>query len=190
MARTKGSSGTTTKPRIRDAAARLLSENGYDGLTMRGIGAEVGLRAGAIYRYFPDKAALAADVLGTALASRDRALGAVDRSSGPAAALESLTSSYMAWLMHEKADADLIRLCVPSLGTAGDALSSAALSPVSEIEALLASGQEAGVFRVPDTQVVARVVLAVLEEVAADARLPEDRRGRIGWSLVKRLVRA
>lgn len=190
MARTKGSSGATTKPRIRAAAARLLAERGFDGLTMRGIGAEVGLRAGAIYRYFPDKAALAADVLTEALAERDKVLGNVDRSQGPTHALEDLATSYLSWRMQPEGHADLIRLCLPALGATGDALSAAALSPVSEIEAILASGQDEGDFRVPDTQVTARVILAVLDEIAIDTRLTQERRARIGWSLIRRLVRA
>src|SRR5215469_13782689 len=41
-----------------EAAARVLAERGYDGLTMRAIADELGVQAPALYWYFPDKRAL------------------------------------------------------------------------------------------------------------------------------------
>ncbi|MEL7025794.1 MAG: TetR/AcrR family transcriptional regulator [Pseudomonadota bacterium] len=190
MARTKGSTAETTKPRIRQAAGRLMAELGYDAVTMRGIGAEIGLRAGAIYRYFPDKANLATDLLAEALSERDKALQHVDRSAGPLQTLESFAGSYLNWRMAPGGAANMIKLCLPALGAQGEALQAASLAPETEVEAILASGQEAGLFTLPDTQIAARTVIAVLDEVASDTRLPEDRRRRIGWSLVRRLVKA
>lgn len=189
MARKKGSSGATTKPRIRAAAGRLLAEMGFEGMTMRGIGSDVGLQAGAIYRYFPDKAALVSDLLSEALAERDAVLGLVDRTRGPTKSLESYTESFLSWQMAGEGAA-IIRLCLPALGARGEALSAGALDPEAEIEAILAAGQETGEFRMPDTQLTARAALSLLETVASDERLPPERRARIGWSLVRRLVKA
>ncbi|MEL7461298.1 MAG: helix-turn-helix domain-containing protein [Pseudomonadota bacterium] len=190
MARTKGSSAETTKPRIRAAAARLMAAHGYDGLTMRGIGAEVGLRAGAIYRYFPDKASLAIDLLAEALGARDAALTSVGRDDKPLDVLEKFTETYLVWRMQPGGAAGMIDLCLPALGADGAALSAASLSPQGEVEAILTAGQDDGSFRVPDSQAAASAVLAVLDALAADTRLPEDRRARIGWSFVRRLVKA
>lgn len=84
----------------------------------------------------------------------------------------------------------MIDLCLPALGADGAALSAASLSPQGEVEAILTAGQDDGSFRVPDSQAAASAVLAVLDALAADTRLPEDRRARIGWSFVRRLVKA
>ena len=190
MARTKGSTGETTKPRIREAAARLMAAHGYDGLTMRGIGAEVGLQAGAIYRYFPDKASLASDLVAEASAGRDQAFPAIDRSGKPLDVMEKFTASYLAWRMGADGAARMIDLCVPALGAQGDALEAASLDPEAEMETILAAGQEDGSFRLPDARATALSALAMLDALAADTRLPEDRRARIGWSFVRRLVKA
>src|SRR6056297_362154 len=74
MARKTGSMAETTRPRIRAAAARLFAEAGYDAVTMRQIGADAGLCAGALYRCLPDKESLAAELPAEAVEERDRAL--------------------------------------------------------------------------------------------------------------------
>lgn len=52
-----------TTARILDAAERIASEDGVEALTMQRLGAELGYRAGALYRYFPSKDALLAALL-------------------------------------------------------------------------------------------------------------------------------
>ncbi|MDJ1007956.1 MAG: TetR/AcrR family transcriptional regulator [Paracoccaceae bacterium] len=183
MGRTKGSSGETTKPRIQTAAARLFAEAGYDAVTMRGIGAAVGLRAGALYRYFPDKESLAAELLKDAVEARDRALGTA-AGGEPLPRLEGFVDAYTRWHMGSGGGASLIALVSDALGTD----SRAALE--TRLEEILAAGEQAGAVKLPDRRVAARAILALLDEVAGDARLPEDRRARIAWRFVSRLVGA
>ncbi len=63
MARTQGSRAEITGPLIRDHALRLFARHGYAAVSMRQIAAEVGVQAGTIYAYTPDKQALLADLL-------------------------------------------------------------------------------------------------------------------------------
>lgn len=49
--------------RILDAAARLVSEEGVEALTMQRLGQQLGYQAGALYRYFPSKEALLSALL-------------------------------------------------------------------------------------------------------------------------------
>lgn len=63
MARTQGSRADITGPLIREAALRLFARHGYDAVTMRQIAAEVGVQAGALYAYVPDKQALLYELL-------------------------------------------------------------------------------------------------------------------------------
>lgn len=47
-----------------DAAAAILAESGYDGLTMTAVADRAGSSIGALYRWFPDKATLAQELRG------------------------------------------------------------------------------------------------------------------------------
>src|SRR6056297_1655019 len=58
MARTQGSHSDITGPRIRAAALSLFARHGYAAVSMRQIAGEVGVQAGALYNYTPDKQTL------------------------------------------------------------------------------------------------------------------------------------
>lgn len=55
MARRVGSIGAETADRVRLAALSLFARYGYAAVSMRQIGREIGLQAGAIYNHFPTK---------------------------------------------------------------------------------------------------------------------------------------
>lgn len=55
MARKVGSVGAETADRVRLAALSLFARYGYAAVSMRQIGREIGLQAGAIYNHFPTK---------------------------------------------------------------------------------------------------------------------------------------
>lgn len=63
MARTTGSHSDITGPRIRAAASRLFAERGYAAVSMRQIAGEVGVQAGALYNYIPDKQTLLVELM-------------------------------------------------------------------------------------------------------------------------------
>ena len=63
MARTTGSHSDITGPRVRAAALRLFARGGYAAVSMRAIAAEVGVQAGALYNYTPDKQSLLFDLM-------------------------------------------------------------------------------------------------------------------------------
>ncbi|MEM6728964.1 MAG: TetR/AcrR family transcriptional regulator, partial [Pseudomonadota bacterium] len=58
MARKTGSHSDITGPRIQAAALSLFARHGYAAVSMRQIAAEVGVQAGALYNYVPDKQTL------------------------------------------------------------------------------------------------------------------------------------
>ena len=63
MARKTGSHSEITGPKIKQAALVLFARHGFAAVTMRQIAANVGVQAGAIYNYTPDKQALLFDLL-------------------------------------------------------------------------------------------------------------------------------
>ena len=63
MARTQGSRADVTGPLIRTHARRLFARQGFAAVSMRQIASAVGVQAGALYAYTPDKQALLFDLL-------------------------------------------------------------------------------------------------------------------------------
>lgn len=63
MARKTGSDSKITGPRIREVAQTLFAKQGFAAVSMRKIAAEVGVQAGALYLYTPDKQTLLFDLM-------------------------------------------------------------------------------------------------------------------------------
>ncbi|MGE4611768.1 MAG: TetR/AcrR family transcriptional regulator [Paracoccaceae bacterium] len=63
MARKSGSSGEKTARQLRQTATRLFAQSGYAAVSMRQIAREVGVQAGALYLYTPDKQSLLFDLM-------------------------------------------------------------------------------------------------------------------------------
>jgi AcrR family transcriptional regulator len=53
---------TERKQQIIDTASQLFSERGYENVTLRAIAEKLGYAHAALYRYFPDKASLLAEI--------------------------------------------------------------------------------------------------------------------------------
>src|SRR6056297_462747 len=97
MARTQGSHSDITGPRVRGAALRLFARHGYAAVSMRKIAAEVGVQAGALYNYTPDKQTLLFDLM---RAHMEELLAAWEAAAPPAeagarAALEAFTRFHI-----------------------------------------------------------------------------------------------
>ncbi|MCZ4272085.1 TetR/AcrR family transcriptional regulator [Maritalea porphyrae] len=63
MARTTGSNGEETARRIDEVALKLFAQKGYAAVSMREIAREVGVQAGALYNYSPNKQDLLARLM-------------------------------------------------------------------------------------------------------------------------------
>ena len=63
MARTAGSHSEITGPRMEAAALSLFASHGFAAVSMRQIAQEVGVQAGALYNYIPDKQTLLARLM-------------------------------------------------------------------------------------------------------------------------------
>ena len=63
MARKTGSHSNITGPRIREVALALFAQQGFAAVSMRKIAGEVGVQAGALYLYTPDKQTLLFDLM-------------------------------------------------------------------------------------------------------------------------------
>jgi AcrR family transcriptional regulator len=102
-----------TRERILSAAARVFAERGYAGGTTNHIAAEAGLSVGSLYQYFPNKDALAAELMrehaaeGVALVA-DRL---ADVQAGHGTGLEGALRSFVdAAIANHRGDPELHRV--------------------------------------------------------------------------------
>jgi len=93
MARKLGSHSEITGPRITSAATTLIARHGFAAVTMRQIAAEVGVQAGALYLYTPDKQTLLFDLMRAHMEELLDAAAAEDFSGPPEAAQASNSAS-------------------------------------------------------------------------------------------------
>lgn len=85
-------------------AVRTIRSDGIDALTLRGVGARLGVSRTALYRHFTDKSALLAAVAAEGFrALRDALVGAVERAADPASGLEDQGRAYIRFAVQNPA---------------------------------------------------------------------------------------
>jgi AcrR family transcriptional regulator len=101
------------------AAAELFRRKGYRGTRIEDIGAAVGMTGPAVYRHFPNKEALLAELLQRAIDRAQRDLqAALDAGLGARATLERIVDGAVA---HALEESDLVAMAereIANLGTA------------------------------------------------------------------------
>ncbi|MCO4823677.1 TetR/AcrR family transcriptional regulator [Amylibacter sp.] len=95
MARKSGSSSEKTRPLVRSAALSLFARYGFAAVSMRQIAAEVGVQAGALYRYTPDKQSLLFELMQVHMEELLAAWGEVDPKGAPLDRLDSFVRFHI-----------------------------------------------------------------------------------------------
>ncbi|MEP4247440.1 TetR/AcrR family transcriptional regulator [Tateyamaria sp.] len=194
MARTTGSHSDITGPRVREAALRLFASTGFAAVSMRQIATEVGVQAGALYNYTPDKQTLLFDLMRTHM---EELLEAVPSNAKlPATArLEGFVRFHIAF-HHARPDAVFIaymelRNLEPENFTAIEALRR---RYETVLEDILQAGAAEGDFTIGDNRLVTLAVIAMLTGVTTwfrpDGRLSLDAVQDQYCQMVARLVGA
>ncbi len=191
MARTQGSHAGTTGPKVRDAALRLFARHGFAAVSMRQIAREVGVQAGALYLYTPDKQTLLFELMRDHLQDLLADWRAPD--TGPAAQLEHFARHHIAYHLDRP---DLVFIAYMELRN---------LSPENfavieglrrdyedRLEAILRDGVTEGVFDVPDTKLATMAVISMLTGVTTwfrdGGRLSREDVESIYWDMVRKAV--
>ncbi|MEP1352515.1 MAG: TetR/AcrR family transcriptional regulator [Tateyamaria sp.] len=192
MPRTIGSHSGITGPRVRSAALALFARHGFAAVSMRQIAAEVGVQAGALYNYTPDKQSLLFDLMCNHM---EELLAALPKESDapPAKQLENFVRFHIAF-HHERPDAVFIaymelRNLAPDNFTVIEGLRR---RYETALESILRAGAAEGVFSVQDTKVATLAVIAMLTGVTTWFR-PEGRLSLRAvqdqyWDMVRRMV--
>lgn len=195
MARKAGSHADITGPAIHDAALRLFSRSGYAAVSMREIASEVGVRAGALYLYTPDKQTLLFDLmrehLETLLANWD------DARSGdsPLDRLRVFVDFHVEYHFELR---DKVFVSYMELRNLSDenfaVIQHLRRSYEDRLEEILRDGLQAGAFRFEDVRVTTMALLAMLSGYItwyqAGGRLGKNDIKRIHWDLARAMVGA
>lgn len=192
MARTAGSHSDITGPRIEEAALRLIARHGFAAVSMRQIAAEVGVQAGALYNYLPDKQSLLARLM---MRHMEELLDAVaDLKDAPP--LEHLQAFVQFHIEQIRKNADEVFVAYMELRnlSAENFVEVERLRNAYEatLEAILKAGSQTGAFAVSDTKITTRAIIAMLNGVNTwyrdDGSLSLDDVQQIYWDLVRKSV--
>ncbi len=195
MARKTGSHSQITGPRIRVAARRLFARHGFAAVSMRQIAAEVGVQAGALYLYTPDKETLLFDLLKEHMDELITAWDGEPSGPDPRTRLEAFVRFH---IRHNLDRAEAVFLSYMELRNLGPA-NFAAIEGLrrdyeTRLEAILRDGVAAGLFAAPDTKIATLAIIAMLTGVTTwyreGGRLSRERVGDIYWDMVRRAVTA
>lgn len=193
MARTQGSHADKTGPKVRAAALRLFARHGYAAVSMRQIAAEVGVQAGTLYLYTPDKQALLFELM------RDHLEELLSSWSppgdGPMAELESFARHHIRFHL---ARPELVFIAYMELRNLTPenfvVIEGLRRDYETRLEAVLKAGQTVGLFEVPDTKLAAMAIIAMLTGVTTwyrdGGRLARAEVEAIYWDMVRKAVRA
>ncbi|EEE37871.1 transcriptional regulator, TetR family [Rhodobacteraceae bacterium KLH11] len=193
MARTQGSHSDITGPRIRKAALGLFARHGYAAVSMRQIAGEVGVQAGALYNYTPDKQSLLFRLMRDHMQDLLAAYDDLDRPDDPQHALRQFVGFHIRFHLQRSDEVFIaymeLRNLTPENFTEIEALRR---RYEDSLESILQSGGQAGQFSVTDTKIATLAVIAMLNGVItwyrSGGRLSLDEVEQIYWDMVRKAV--
>lgn len=194
MARTTGSHADITGPRVREAALRLFAQKGYAAVSMRAIASEVGVQAGALYNYTPDKQSLLFDLMRghmeELLAEADFSINgtALDR-------LRRFVEFHIRFHADRPEEVFIAYMELRNLSPENFAEIEALRRRYEDgLEAILRDGAAEGIFSVGDSKIVTLAIIAMLTGVNTwfrqGGRLSLDEVVAQYWDMVRKAVTA
>jgi AcrR family transcriptional regulator len=192
MARTTGSHSDITRPKIRAAALRLFARHGFAAVSMRALATEVGVQAGALYNYTPDKQTLLFSLLQDhmndllAACDSDSIQSAVDR-------LRRFVDFHIRFHADRPDEVFISYMELRNLTPENFAEVEALRRQYEDrLEKILRDGAAAGDFAIADTKIATLAVIAMLTGVntwfRAGGRLSLDEVIAQYWDMVRKSV--
>lgn len=192
MARTQGSHSGITGPRVSAAALKLFASGGYAAVSMRAIAAEVGVQAGALYNYTPDKQTLLFDLMQghmTELLAQSPA----DGTGTPLARLRQFVEFHIKFHADRPDAVFIAYMELRNLSPDNFAKIEVLRSRYEDrLEAILRDGVKTQAFGVADSKIVTLAIIAMLTGVntwfRAGGRLSLDQVTAQYWDMVRKAV--
>ncbi|NNK17095.1 MAG: TetR/AcrR family transcriptional regulator [Sulfitobacter sp.] len=192
MARTTGSHAGITGPRVRQAALRLFAQKGYAAVSMRAIASEVGVQAGALYNYTPDKQSLLFDLMRGHL---EELLAEADfgADADPLTRLRHFVEFHIRFHADRPDEVFIAYMELRNLSPENFAVIEALRRRYEDrLEAILQDGARQGVFAIEDTKIMTLAIIAMLTGVntwfRSGGRLSLDQVVAQYWDMVRRAV--
>ncbi len=195
MARTQGSHSDITGPKVREAALRLFARYGYAAVSMRKIAAEVGVQAGALYNYTPDKQSLLFDLLRSHMDALLAARATQPADNGPLGALEQFTRFHIRF-HSERPDAVFVSYMeLRNLNPENFCIIEGLRREYeAQLEEIMQRGMAEGLFEIPEPRIATMAVIGMLTGIitwySAAGRLSLDEIEALYWEMVRKLVSA
>jgi len=195
MARTTGSHCDITGPKVRRAALTLFARHGYAAVSMRQIAGAVGVQAGALYNYTPDKQTLLFSLMQGHMEALLTARADLPSPEDPVEGLEGFERFHIHFHL-ARPDAVFIAYMELRNLEPGNFAEIERLRRAYEdaLEDILRAGVAAGVCDIPDTRIATRAVIAMLTGVMtwyrADGLLTPDALADCYWSMTQAMVGA
>lgn len=193
MARKAGSHADITGPAIREAALRLFARSGYAAVSMRQIAAEVGVGAGALYLYTPDKQTLLFDLMRDHMTALLEAWESTPKGDTPNAQLEAFVGFHIDFHIDRPDAVFLAYMELRNLSPENFAVIEGLRRRYEDhLQAILSAGRTTGAFQVEDPRVTTMALIAMLAGIHVwyrdGGRLSRDRIQTLYRDLVQRTV--
>lgn len=195
MARTAGSHSDITGPRIRAAALRLFAQHGFAAVSMRQIAGEVGVQAGALYNYTPDKQSLLFDLMQRHMEGLLAEVAWRVMGDTPTDRLHSFVRFHIGYHIDRPDEVFIAYMELRSLSPENFARIETQRRRYEDmLEAILQDGVVQGAFSVPDTKIATLGLIAMLNGVntwyRAGGRLSQTEVEGIYWDMARQAVGA
>lgn len=182
MTRTVGSHGPTTSLAIRKAGLRLITEHGFEAMSLRQLAAEVGLQTASLYNHIKTKQHLLFELIHehlTALLEQTDAALAQVAGESPTRQLERFVLHHLTYHLEKKREVFVANFELRGLEPENYKVIVALRRRYeARLIAILDEGVAAGLFDLLDTQVAAYAILAMLTGACTwyrpDGRLSTD----------------
>lgn len=195
MARTTGSHSDITGPRLQKVALHLFAQHGFAAVSMRQIAKEVGVQAGALYNYIPDKQTLLFDLLRGHMEDLLKAWETEDHAGSALDRLEAFTRFHIRYHLERPDEVFISYMELRNLSPENFAVIEALRRRYEDqLEQILRDGTAEGAFQIPDPKVATMAVIAMVTGVTTwyrtAGRLSVDEVAQIYWAMVQKAVSA
>lgn len=193
MARKTGSHADITGPKVREAALGLFARHGFAAVSMRQIAAEVGVQAGALYNYTPDKQSLLFELMRGHMEELLSARAQIGAAGSPLERLDDFTGFHIRFHLDRVDAVFLSYMELRNLSPENfDEVTRLRGIYEAELEAILAQGVAEGVFVLDDVKITVMAIIAMLTGLTSwfrdGGRLPRAQMERIYVRLVRGAV--
>lgn len=171
----------------------LFAQDGYAAVSMRRIAQEVGVQAGALYNYTPDKQSLLFDLMRGHMDELLDARAREPKSDDPLKSLEAFSRFHIRFHLERPMAVFISYMELRNLTPENFAtIEELRRRYESALEAILRDGRDAGVFQVADTKITTLAIIAMLNGVntwyRSGGRLSLPQVEAIYWDMVRKAV--